>query len=452
MKRVSPALQMAFERRLATASVPKTKTSDFLKWLRFYLDYCAKYRLPPRDSDSLAPFLHKLASKNQSKARQEEAAQSVKIFYELMQTWGTENAKPVPARTKSKVRPQTERPPQEGVTGKRVGPTQDLNPAEGVSDWDTCYRELKEIIKVRQYSPKTLATYRIWTEQFQRFLQDKPPGEVTADDAARYLTHLAQDGNVVASTQNQAFNALLFLFRHVLKTDYDLKDKVVRARQTRYIPVVLTREEVDRVVTALEYPYNLVVGMLYGCGLRLFEALNLRVGCLNFDDMIVTVHDGKGKKDRTVPLPDALLPDLQAHMKRVYALHAKDIENAFDGVFMPGATDRKWKNSSKELVWQWVFPAKTLTFVPDKKQHRRYHLHESVFQKALRVAVRKAQIPKRVTAHTFRHSFASHLLRNNYDIRTIQEMLGHSDVRTTMIYTHTVKSRTQKERKSPLDF
>ncbi len=230
------------------------------------------------------------------------------------------------------------------------------------------------------------------------------------------------------------------------------KGKVVRARRKRYIPVVLTREEVDRVIGGLAYPFNLVVSLLYGCGLRMFEALNLRVGCLNFDDGILTVHDGKGKKDRTVPLPEKLIPELKRHMERVGALFDKDLKAGFAGVFMPGALDRKWKSASRELVWQWVFPAKTLTFVPDKGEYRRYHMHESVFQKALHAAVRQARIPKRVTAHTFRHSFASHLLLNNYDIRTIQEMLGHSDVRTTMIYTHTVKSRTHKERKGPLDF
>ena len=452
MRRISAALREAFVRGLTAGGVPSGKTDDYLKWLRFYLDFCAKYRHPPRDSDSLEPFLQKLASKNQSQMQQEQAAHSVSVFYDLMRDWPTESTRTPPAGRESKAHPPAKHPPrkQDQADGKG-GTEQDRHPAD-VSDWETCYRLLKEVIKVRQYSPKTLATYRIWTEQFQRFLRDKPPGEVTSDDAARYLTHLAQDRNVVASTQNQAFNALLFLFRHVLKADYDLKDKVVRARRTRYIPVVLTREEVDRVIAALDYPYTLIVNLLYGCGLRLFEALNLRVGCLNFDDMILTVHDGKGKKDRTVPLPESLKTDLQAHMKRVYALHTKDLERGYDGVFMPGATDRKWKSASKELVWQWVFPAKTLTFVPDKKEHRRYHLHESVFQKALRTAVQKARIPKRVTAHTFRHSFASHLLRNNYDIRTIQEMLGHSDVRTTMIYTHTVKSRTQKERKSPLDF
>ncbi len=420
MKPIPAVLLPAFNVRLRQSSISRNLIGNYHKWLRYYLDFCFKYRHPPRDADSLQPFLQKLASKNQSKAAQEVAAHSVSLYYETVRDW----------------------------------PLRDPEKNAGLPEqaWDEVYRKLKNEIKVRQYSPKTLAAYRIWTEQFQRFLQDKRPAEVDADDAARYLTHLAQDCNVVASTQNQAFNALLFLYRHILKRDYDLKDKVVRARRTRYIPVVLTREEIDRVIAALEYPHTLVTGMLYGCGLRLFEALNLRVGCLNFDDMIVTVHDGKGKKDRTVPLPESLKQPLNQHLKRVCTLHQKDLADGYDGVFMPGAMDRKWKNASKDLVWQWVFPAKTLTFVPAGQEHRRYHLHESVFQKALRVAVLKARIPKRVTAHTFRHSFASHLLRNNYDIRTIQEMLGHSDVRTTMIYTHTVKSRTQKERKSPLDF
>jgi integron integrase len=493
MKTLSPALIAAFDQSLKSSAVPIGMQMDYRKWLRFYLDFCMKYRHPPRDPDSLEPFLQKLASKNQSKASQEQAAASVTLYYDIIRNWPDSGSlSPViskPADTAPKQvavskeiakpfarnRLGTASPPKGeddgGVRGTGGTPTLPGSlhtdaPAsmvrEGTSKhddqqasnltWADCYRRLKEEIRVRQYSPKTLSTYRIWTEQFQRFLKDKPPADLTSEDAVHYLTHLATDCKVVASTQNQAFNSLLFLYRHILKADYDLKDKVVRARRTRYIPVVLTREEVDRVIEFLEYPFNLVTGVLYGCGLRLFEGLNLRVGCINFDDQILTVHDGKGKKDRTVPLPETLIPQLKQHIKRVYALHAKDMEEGYDGVFMPGALDRKWKNASKELVWQWVFPAKTLTFVPDKNEHRRYHLHESVFQKTLREAVRKAQIPKRVTAHTFRHSFASHLLLHNYDIRTIQEMLGHSDVRTTMIYTHTVKSRTQKERKSPLDF
>ncbi len=493
MKTLSPALIAAFDQSLKSSAVPLGMQLDYRKWLRFYLDFCMKYRHPPRDPDSLEPFLHKLASKNQSKASQEQAAASVTLYYDIIRNWpdsssqspviskpadtakkqvavSKEIAAPRLARCGTGILPvvhgrdahatrdsasekagETPAPPETPSMVREGTSKHDDQQASNLT-WADCYRRLKEEIRVRQYSPKTLSTYRIWTEQFQRFLKDKPPADLTSEDAVHYLTHLATDCKVVASTQNQAFNSLLFLYRHILKADYDLKDKVVRARRTRYIPVVLTRAEVDRVIECLEYPFNLVTGVLYGCGLRLFEGLNLRVGCINFDDQILTVHDGKGKKDRTVPLPESLIPQLKQHMKRVYSLHAKDMKEGYDGVFMPGALDRKWKNASKELVWQWVFPAKTLTFVPDKNEHRRYHLHESVFQKTLREAVRKAQIPKRVTAHTFRHSFASHLLLHNYDIRTIQEMLGHSDVRTTMIYTHTVKSRTQKERKSPLDF
>ena len=194
-----------------------------------------------------------------------------------------------------------------------------------------------------------------------------------------------------------------------------------------------------------------MVKLLYGCGLRLSECVNLRVGCLNFDTGILTVHDGKGKKDRTVPLPETLIPELKDQLKKVIDLHQKDLDSGYAGTFLPGLLGRKYKNAAKELVWQWLFPGKTLTFVPDEKVLRRYHLHETHLQKAIKRAVNKSKIPKRASAHTFRHSFASHLLQANYDIRTIQELLGHSDVRTTMIYTHTIKSQTIKEAKSPLD-
>lgn len=421
MKPIPSVLLPAFLETLRKAGISEGQQEDYQKWLRYYLNFCFKYRHPPRDADSLEPFLQKLAAKRQSPAAQEQAAQSIALYHETVKDWPANQG------------PGKNEPPQEAA-------------------WVDIYRQLKEAIKVRQYSPKTLATYRVWVEHFQHYLAHKAPSKLTAEDAVQFLTYLATDQKVVASTQNQAFNALLFLYRHILKVDYDLGDKVVRARRTRYIPVVLTRAEVDQVIARLESPYALAVGLLYGCGLRLFELLNLRIGCLNFDDMVLTVHDGKGKKDRTVPLPVKLAPSLRMHLKGLEELHTRDLAEGFDGVFMPGALDRKWKGACKEWVWQWVFPAQSLTFVPATKERRRYHLHESVFQRALRAAVLKARIPKRVSAHTFRHSFASHLLRENYDIRTIQEMLGHSDVRTTMIYTHTVKSRTLKERKSPLDF
>ena len=369
----------------------------------------------------MEPYLQKLASKRQSVGRQKQAASSIGHYYELMRNW----------------------PAARGGNGaEEVGGKQ----------WDDSYDKLKEEILVRQYSRKTLQTYRTWIRQFQQYLGDKEPARIDSDDARRFLSHLAVKRKVAASTQNQAFNALLFLYRHVLKTEYDLGDKVVRARRTKYIPVVLSRAEIDTVIKRLFSPYDLVVQMLYGCGLRLFECLNLRLHCLNFDEAIITVHDGKGKKDRTVPMPRTLIPALNGQMEAVKRLHEQDLKDGFDGVFMPGALNRKWRTAAQELIWQWVFPAKTLTLVPEANERRRYHLHETHVQKALRRTVRSAGIPKRVTAHTFRHSFASHLLRANFDIRTIQQLLGHSDVRTTMIYTHTVESRTIKEVASPLDF
>jgi site-specific recombinase XerD len=194
------------------------------------------------------------------------------------------------------------------------------------------------------------------------------------------------------------------------------------------------------------------VKLLYGCGLRLFECLNLRVQNFNFDERILTVHDGKGKKDRAVPLPQTIISELKAHLENVKDLHQRDIDGGYAGAFMVGLLDKKYKNAGKDLIWQWFFPAKTLTLVPEARELRRYHLHETHVQKAIKRAVRKAKLLKRVSAHTFRHSFATHLLQANYDIRTIQELLGHSDVRTTMIYTHAIKSMTIKEAKSPLDF
>jgi integron integrase len=244
----------------------------------------------------------------------------------------------------------------------------------------------------------------------------------------------------------------LFIFRNILKKDFGKIDGVVRAKRKPYIPVVLSREEIDNIIKRLPYPYSLMTKLLYGCGLRLSECLNLRVNNFNFDAGVLTVHDGKGKKDRTLPLPETLKPELQSHLERVKKLHQKDLKEGYSGAFMMNQLGKKYKNAGKELVWQWFFPAKALTYLSDTDEFRRYHHHETYVQRAIKKAVNKAQLTKRASAHTFRHSFASHLLQANYDIRTIQELLGHSDVRTTMIYTHTIKSQTKKEAKSPLDF
>lgn len=236
-----------------------------------------------------------------------------------------------------------------------------------------------------------------------------------------------------------------------MKKDFGDQKDVPRAKKSNYIPITLSRQEIDHIIEYLRYPYDLVIKLLYGCGLRLFEGAKLRVKDFNFDDGVLTVK-GKGNKSRTVPIPQRIVPELQKQMDLVRRIHDEDRKNGYSGVFLEDQLVKKYPNAAKDFIWQWFFPQESLTVVGRGVEKRRYHIHETHVQEALYEAVRRAKLTKRVTSHTFRHSFATHLLQANYDIRTIQEMLGHSDVRTTMIYTHCVPSRTAKDRKSPLDF
>jgi len=342
-------------------------------------------------------------------------------------------------------------PPSIGaIGGKRFNDWRCLEKSNS-PEWDKIIDNLSAEIETRRYSRKTLKAYADWSRKFQSYLRNKPPDELSAPDVKAYLTHLAVKCKVSASTQNQAFNALLFLFRHILKKDFGDHKDIPRAKKSKYIPVVLSRKEIDAVVKHLEYPYDLAVKLLYGCGLRLFECVKLRVKDFNFDAGILTVH-GKGNKDRTMPLPQTIMPELTAQFEAIKKLHEEDLAAGYAGVFLEDQLEKKYPKAGQDFIWQWFFPQQSLTYVSDAKELRRYHLHETHVQLALYEAVRRAKLTKRVTSHTFRHSFATHLLQANYDIRTIQTLLGHSDVRTTMIYTHCVPSRTVKEMKSPLDF
>jgi integron integrase len=461
MRRIPASLNAQFNTLLVKNKIPQKYQIHYLKWLRYYLDFCHKYGLSESSPQSLPNFIRKLKEKRQTDAQQKQANKAIHIYYELIRS-----------ESSNKKGGLTKHPPKsEGVSeaqnSYRAAPLQSKlqidtskrdsaqnKPIQtGAKDsWDAAYRQLSNEIKFRHYSPKTLKSYSTWVRKIQYFSKSKDPELLSTTDVKDFLTFLAVKQKVSASSQNQAFNALLFFFRHILNREFGKIDGVVRAKRKRYIPVVLSREEIDAIVGNLKYPYDLVVKLLYGCGLRLFECLNLRIQNFNFDACILTVHDGKGKKDRTVPLPETIIPELKTHLESVMDLYQNDLTSGYAGAFLFGLLEKKYKNAAKELIWQWFFPAKTLTFVPETSEYRRYHLHERHVQKAIKRAVRKAKICKRATAHTFRHSFASHLLQANYDIRTIQELLGHSDVRTTMIYTHTVKSVTIKEVKSPLDF
>jgi len=432
-----------FEAALKRRSVPDSCHKDYKKWLRYYLDFCGKYPLPDSKSERVKLFIDKLRQKKQTPKQQGQAAHAVSLLFEIQTKKDIASAPPMPQQTASSPKPSPRKQWRQWEDGYAV--------TSASPEWDKLISDLAAEIKTRHYSRKTLKTYALWARQYQRFLRDKPPSDLSSTDVKEYLTYLAVKCHVAASTQNQAFNALLFLFRHVLKKDYgDMRD-VPRAKRSKYIPVVLSRREIEAVLAHLYYPYNLVVKLLYGCGLRLFEGLQLRVKSFNLDAGILTVH-GKGGKDRTVPLPQAIIPELTAQLEIVRKLHDADLAAGYTGVFLDDQLEQKYPSAAKNFIWQWFFPQKSLTPIPGTQDFRRYHLHETHVQEALYEAVRRAKLTKRVTSHTFRHSFATHLLQANYDIRTIQTLLGHSDVRTTMIYTHCVPSRTVKEAKSPLDF
>ena len=434
MKPIPDESKILYDTALVNKGIPLPLHFYYRKWLKYYLDFCIKYHYEKSEKVSLPPFLQKLKDKNQTEERRKQAFQAISIFYQIEKK-------------------RNERPNTQIFNNKNENISTKNNKLTSTkADWRPVYNDLHAEIRLRHYSPKTLKSYRGWVRQFQNFTKSKDPRLLSTVDVKDFLAHLAVKRHVAASTQNQAFNALLFFYRHILKNEFgELKD-VPRAKRKPYIPVVLSREEIEAIISRLSSPYDLIVKLLYGCGLRLSEGMNLRVGCFNFDTLILTVHDGKGKKDRTVPIPKTIVPELKTHLQSVIDLHREDLKAGYAGTFLPDLLEKKYKNAAKELVWQWFFPAKTLTLIPEIKEYKRYHLHDTHVQKAIKRAVGRAKIPKRASAHTFRHSFASHLLQANYDIRTIQELLGHSDVRTTMIYTHTIQSRTIKEAKSPLDF
>ena len=310
--------------------------------------------------------------------------------------------------------------------------------------------QIRKAIRVKHYSYRTEQTYIYWIKKFILFNNKRHPNEMGEKEINRFLTYLAVNRKVAASTQNQALCAILFLYRHVLKKQIGWIDKLERAKNPKTIPVVLSAKEVESVLLQFQGVIWIVVSLLYGSGLRLMEALRLRVKDIDFDYNQITLRDAKGHKDRLSLLPMAVKEPLKKHLQRVKFLHQKDLDEGYGLVYLPYALQRKYPNANSEWIWQYVFPASTRYYDPDDKIHRRHHLHESVVQRAMKSAVHKAGIQKKASCHTLRHSFATHLLENGYDIRTVQELLGHSDVRTTMIYTH-VLNKGGMGVQSPLD-
>jgi integron integrase len=303
---------------------------------------------------------------------------------------------------------------------------------------------------VKHYSIRTEEAYVQWIRRFIVFHGKRHPKELGRKEVEAFLTHLAVDGKVAAATQNQALNALVFLYREIVGRDIGMLQDVVRAKRPTRVPTVLSVDEVTAVLNRLDGTTALMARLLYGSGLRLMECVRLRVKDVDFQYRQITVRDGKGQKDRVTMLPARLVEPLSTHLARVKRLHETDLADGYGAVYLPYALERKYPHANREWGWQYVFPASKRSVDPRSDAVRRHHLAETVLQRAVKQAVRAAGLSKPASCHTFRHSFATHLLANGSDIRTVQELLGHHDVSTTMIYTHVLKQGGLAVR-SPLD-
>lgn len=309
---------------------------------------------------------------------------------------------------------------------------------------------MRASIRAKHYSYRTEEQYIAWVRRFILFSDKRHPAEMSGPEVARYLTHLAVDRRVSASTQNQALAAILFLYRHVLEIDLPWLENVIRARRPQHVPVVLSRKEVQSLIAQLDGTVHLIAQLLYGSGLRLMEALRLRVKDVDFEYSQIVVRDGKGQKDRVTILPDGAATALLSHLRNVRAAHLHALASGYGGVELPDAIAHKYPRAHLDWGWQYVFPASQPSYDPRSGASRRHHVHERSVQRAVRVAARRIGVDKPIGPHTLRHCFATHLLERGNDIRTVQELMGHSDVRTTQIYTHVMKKGAGAV-KSPLD-
>lgn len=303
----------------------------------------------------------------------------------------------------------------------------------GMATRDMLLQKLMEIMRVQRKSYRTEQAYSSWVDRYLKFHQE---GDFDAQDVTDFLTYLAVEKGVAASTQNQAFNALVYFFRFVLEIELGDLSQTIRSAKKEKLPVVFTRDEIKRLLACMEGVPLLMVRLIYGGGLRHSEAYRLRIKDIDRDRLCLTIHSGKGDKDREVPLGASILPILDEHLKNIEVLYEKDRANDLAGCYLPHALEKKWPNAGKEWKWFWLFPSNSLSLDPRSELVRRHHVPPSFLSVPFRQALGKAGITKQATIHTLRHSFATHILEDGYDIRVLQELLGHSDVSTTQIYTH----------------
>lgn len=310
--------------------------------------------------------------------------------------------------------------------------------------------QVRQRLRLKGYSIRTEKSYTEWIRRYILFHNKRHPKDMDKKEIEAFLSHLVLERNVAPSTQNQAFNAILFLYDQVLEIKMPDNIQSIRSKKPVRVPTVMTREETRKVISLMSGIHQLMAKVMYGCGLRALECMRLRVKDVDFALNQTIVRDGKGKIDRITVLPDGIKPDIEAHLRLVQQVHRQDLRNGLGRVYLPYALARKYPNADKQWGWQYVFPSKTLSDDPRSGIKRRHHMHESSIRKAIQQAAKLSGIVKPIGCHTLRHSFATHLLMDGYDIRTVQELLGHKDVSTTMIYTH-VLNRGGRGVVSPLD-
>jgi integron integrase len=372
-----------------------------------------------------------------------QAAEALQLFARGIEGWRWETTGPEGPKPRFRIRTT-------GIMGGVAPAETAVAAGPPPPEADTAVEEMRRAIRVSHYSLRTEQAYLEMVRRFLLFTGAVAPAGLSTDHVRRFLEHLAVERKVAASTQNQALSAILFFFKRVLRRELGDFSDTVRAARGRRLPVVLSREEMQRFLATGEGTSGLMLRLIYGTGLRLMECLRLRVKDVDFERNAIHVRAGKGDKDRMVMLPEKIRPMLEQHCERLRTLHASDQAAGLAGVWLPGALEEKYPNAGKEWGWQWLFPAKGLSVDPRTGVQRRHHLHDNTLHKAVKLAAERAGIAKPVSCHTLRHSFATHLLESGTDIRTVQELLGHESVETTQIYTH-VMQRPGLGVRSPLD-
>ncbi len=429
--------------RLRESGVPEVEIPWRVRWVERFVAGLGGLTVQKASLDDALQYLHQSASSGKLQEWQvHQAAESLRYFFREIVPRKWSEAIRAPVADFSKVRLANPLvPPEVSVLPDWSKPAR--TPEEAMD-------RLRTSLRARHYAIRTEQAYADWVRRFFRAYPTKMPPELGEPEVRRFLEGLAVRGHVAASTQNQALNALVYLFRFALNRELGEIGEVTRGKQKSRAPSVLTREESRQVLDEVEGVSHLICRLLYGTGMRVMEGVRLRVKDLDLERLQVTVRDGKGGKDRATILPESLVEAFRDYLEGVREQFRADVRDGVDGVYLPDALERKLPLAGKEWGWQWVFPAESLSVDPRSKRVRRHHVHENTVQNAVRAAALRLGLGKRVTPHTLRHSFATHLLESGVDVRTVQELLGHKSVETTMIYTHTAE-KTGRTIKSPLD-